>query len=198
MASVPDATPQPHAIRRYNNVAVAIHWLSAALILFQIWLGFNFRGSAPELQLFNWHKTIGVTILSLSLFRLFWRRTNPPPPYPEGFPKWERLAGVWNHRLFYLALIALPLTGLIAISTSKRATGPFTDLVGGIPFPLIPGLPKSWHDPSEGVHEFLVFATLALLALHIGAALKHQFADRFRMSGRMPPFRVKDTPTIEG
>jgi cytochrome b561 len=141
-------------------------------------------------EIFTWHKTIGVTILLLSLVRLGWRLANPPPPYPDAMPRWERIAGTWNHRIFYALLLALPLTGLAAVSGGAGTA--FTPLVGGIPFPLIPGLSEEAGDAIGGLHGTLVFTTLALLAIHIAAALKHQFVDRARYAGRMPPFRSPD------
>ena len=117
--------------------------VTALLVLGQIWSGFAFaemeRGSAKG-ELFTWHKTIGATILLLSLIRLGWRLMNPPPAYSEELSRWERLAGTWNHRAFYFVLLALPLTGLATVSAGKSGT---TDLVGGIPLPLIPGIPAT-------------------------------------------------------
>ena len=195
MTSVPDATEQRRLLR-YNKVSVAIHWVSALLIVGQVAGGFLFenleRGPARA-EIFTWHKTIGVTILLLSLVRLGWRLANPPPPYPDSMPRWERLAGTWNHRIFYVLLLALPLTGLAAVSA--RADGPFTELVGGIPFPVIPGLSAEALGALGGLHELLVYTTLVLLAVHVGAALKHQFVDRARYAGRMPPFRSPDGET---
>lgn len=191
MTTVPDATDQRRQLLRYNNVAVAIHWITAALLVTQVYVGFAFadmaRGPARG-EWFTWHKTLGATILLLSLVRLGWRIANPPPPYPVELPRWERLAGVWNHRIFYFLLVALPVTGLATISAGK----PFgtTALIGGIPLPLIPGIPEGAGEDLGGVHEALVFITLALIVLHIGAALKHQFVDRARYAGRMPPFRA--------
>lgn len=190
MTSVTHATEQRQQLLRYNNVAVAIHWISAALLVAQIYVGFVFadmaRGPARG-EWFTWHKTLGATILLLSLVRLGWRVANPPPPYPVELPRWERLAGVWNHRIFYFLLLALPLTGLATVSAGKGLGT--TPLIGGVPLPLIPGIPEAAGEPLGGLHGALVWATLALLVLHISAALKHQFADTFRMSGRMPPFR---------
>lgn len=190
MTTVPHATEQRRQLLRYNNVAVAIHWITAALLVTQVYVGFMFADMArgPDRgDWFTWHKTLGAVILLLSLARLGWRLTNPPPPYPVELPRWERLAGVWNHRIFYFLLIALPLTGLATVSAGKSGT---TSLIGGIPLPLIPGIPEGAGEDLGGVHEALVFITLALIVLHIGAALKHQLADRYRMSGRMPPFRA--------
>ena len=191
MATVPDATPQERALLRYDNGAVALHWIAAALILTQIWVGWTFhemeRGPARG-EWFTWHKTLGVVILLLGLARLGWRLGHKPPPYPESLPRWERLAATWNHRLFYALIIGLPLTGLAAVSGgAQEAT---TGLVGGIPFPLIPGLSEELGDGAGDVHEVLVKLTLALLAIHVLAALKHQFVDPSRVAGRMPPFRA--------
>ena len=192
MATVPEVREQ-HPLRRYSNVAVSLHWITVLLVLTQVWLGFTFaemeRGPGRAMY-FTWHKTVGATILVLSIIRLLYRLKNPPPPFPPELPRWERVVAVWNHRAFYFLLIALPLTGLIAVS--GRADTWSTPLVGGIPLPVVPGVSESTGEMSGGVHEVLVFTTLALLLLHIGAALKQQFFDRpGRMSGRMPPFQPR-------
>ena len=173
---------------RYAGLVVAIHWLSAALILSQIYLGFAFadlpKGSAERAELFTLHKTVGVAILLLALVRLAVRLIDAPPPYPTSFPKWERRVAVWSHRLFYFLMIALPVTGLAAVS--KRAVGGWTELVGGSWFPVVP-IPAL-----GGGHELLAFALIGLVVLHIFAALKNQFLTGGPVAGRMPPFRATD------
>lgn len=168
---------------RYRPVVVAIHWLTAALVVTQVWLGFSFADlpkDAPErAELFTWHKTVGVAILILALVRLAVRLINPPPPFPAELAAWERAFAVWTHRLFYFLLIALPLTGLAAVSKG----GPSTELAGGLSVPTVP-IPAL-----GGAHEILVFSTLALLVLHVAGALKHQFIDRGPSADRMWPFR---------
>ena len=173
---------------RYRPIVVLIHWLTAALLVWQIYLGFTFhdmpRGPA-RMEMFAWHKTVGATILVLALVRLAVRLMNPPPPYPEELAKWERALAVWTHRLFYFLLIALPLTGLAA--ASGRAEDGTVPLLFGIWLPAIPGIGE--ENPFGDVHELLVFATIALLALHVAGALKHQFIDRGPSADRMWPFR---------
>lgn len=167
---------------RYRPIAIAIHWITAAFVLTQVYLGFAFgafpKGSAERTELFTWHKTVGVTILVLALIRLVVRLLNPPPPFPTELPKWERAFAVWNHRIFYFLLIALPLTGLSAVSKG----GPSTAIIGGLSIPTVPL-------PIGELHEPLVFTTIALLLLHVGAALKQQFLDRGPVADRMWPFR---------
>lgn len=178
-----------NGVERYNDVAVAFHWTIAALILVQIWLGYN-RSTG---NLFDWHKTVGMLILLLSIGRLLWRFAKPPPPLPSDLPGWERLAARITHAGFYVAMIGLPLTGWAAVSTGRAARegATATPLLGGIDLPLLP-LGQAAHDPSETLHIALVWMTFALLALHVGGALKHQFVDRTPAANRMPPFGIRN------
>lgn len=177
----------PAAIR-YRSTVVAIHWITAILLVTQVVVGFVFHDMprGPErTDMFAWHKTLGAVILLLAFARLGVRLVNPPPPYPQDFPRWERALAVWNHRLFYFLLIALPLTGLLAVS--GRAEDGWVPLKLGLALPAIPGIPK--ENEFGDVHEVLVWTTLALLALHVGAALKNQFVTGGPVADRMPPFR---------
>ncbi|GAA3906220.1 hypothetical protein GCM10022276_25920 [Sphingomonas limnosediminicola] len=197
--TIPEAR-QERALRRYSNTAVTIHWITVVLVLFQIWLGLSFadmaQGSARG-NLFTWHKTIGATILLLTIIRLTYRLTNPPPPYPTDLPRWEQIAGTWNHRLFYILLIGLPIGGLIAVSGHAR--GPTTPLLGGVPLPVIPGISEQMGEAAGEIHSALAWVLIALIVIHAAAALKHQFIDKDRAAGRMPPFRDPvDEPVVVG
>jgi cytochrome b561 len=178
---------------RYKSIVVWIHWITAALVVAQVVVGFTFaefmeRGPSRT-EVFAWHKTIGATILVLALVRLAVRLLNPPPPYPTDFPKWERFLAVWNHRLFYVLLIALPLTGLAAVS--GRAEDGTVPLLFGLALPAIPGIGK--ENGFGDVHVVLVFTTLALVVLHVGAALYNQFGSSTNVADRMPPFRATES-----
>lgn len=188
MATVPETVPQD-PIRRYSNVAATFHWVVVALVLTQATLGFTFAFSEPgpgRDAVFIWHKSVGATIFILVLARLAYRLKNPPPPFPPELPAWERYAAVWNHRLFYLLLLAMPIVGFIAVS--GLAKGPTTPLIGGIMIPVIPGISEETGELAGEIHELAAFLLVALIVIHIGAALKHQFVDHSRAAGRMPPF----------
>jgi cytochrome b561 len=198
MATVPEAVPQ-EPVRRYSNVAVTFHWVTVVLVVTQATLGFWFDNIDPSPtrdQLFTWHKTIGPLILLITLARLWYRLRNPPPPFTPELPHWERVAAVWNHRLFYFLLIVMPLAGLTAVS--GHTNGPFTTLAFGIPFPVIPGVSESAADTAGDVHVVLAFTLVAAILVHVAAALKQQFYDHWRLAGRMPPFqpRPPEEPVI--
>ena len=198
MPSVPETAPQS-AVLRYSNTTVAFHWITVALVLTQAYLGFTFalsdEGPARD-AVFVWHKTLGVIILLLTLARLAYRVKNPPPPFPPELPAWERVAAVWNHRLFYTLLIAMPIVGFIAVS--GFASGPTTPIAGGIQIPVIPGISRDTGELAGEVHEIAAFLLVALILVHIAAALKHQFVDRWRGSARMPPFSSMGEPVAIG
>ena len=201
MATVPEAAPQ-HPLLRHSNFAVTMHWLIVVLLLTQVGLGFGFHrfaaeGTPERMELFTWHKTLGAAILVLTLIRLFYRLKNPPPPYPPDMPEWRRFAGVWTHRLLYFLMIALPLTGLIAVS--GRAEDWFTPLAGGIPLPVVPGIDEPTGKLSGGAHEVLVWSTIALLVIHISAGIYEALIVRNGVGYRMPPFRSRDgEPVVIG
>lgn len=199
MPTVPEAAPQ-EPLRRYSNIAVAFHWVTVALVLFQLWLGFSFadmtRGPQRD-HLFIWHRTVGAVILLVVLARLTYRLLNPPPPYPPQLPRWERVAAAWSHRLLYLLLIAIPIGGLIAVSGDTQ--GPTIRLLGGIAIPKVPGISEAMGEVAGEVHGAAVWFTIALVSLHAAAALKHQFIDKNRAAGRMPPFQDPvDEPVVIG
>lgn len=180
---------------RYTTVAIIIHWLIAAAILFQIILGWR-MGDEPKgpatYAIFQLHKSIGITILLLSLFRLAWKLTHKSPPPPEGQPNWERVASHVVHWGFYIIMIGLPLTGWILVSAS-RINIP-TLLYGTVPWPHLPLLPDLapaakhvWHEIGEVGHGVLVKLTYLLLLLHLGAVAKHQILDKDEVLGHMAP-----------
>ena len=191
MTSVPETAPQ-RAVLRYSNAAVAFHWITAALVLLQACLGFRFGLSEPgpgRDEVFIWHKSVGALILLLVLARLAYRVKNPPPPFPPELPAFERLAAVWNHRLFYTLLIAMPIVGFTAVS--GFANGPTTPLIGGISVPVIPGISKGTGELAGELHEMAAYLLVALIMLHVAAALKHQLIDRDGLLWRMLPGRAR-------
>ena len=174
--------PVPRA--RYATVAILLHWVIAAGIVFQILLAWRMEDLKTPLgfALVQLHKSVGITILLLSLVRLGWRLANPPPPEPEGLKSWELQLSKIVHLAFYVIMIGMPLTGWLMVSASRIEIP--TLLFGTIPWPHVPGiahLPESaksvWRMIGDRGHGLLAFGAYLLLALHVGGALKHQLFD---------------------
>jgi cytochrome b561 len=182
-------------LSRYSIVAIALHWLIALLILANIVLAWTFQNMPKGLtafQLIQLHKSLGITVLLLSVVRLGWRLANPPPAAPP-MPRWQHLASQVAHWAFYAIMIGMPLSGWVMVSASKL--GLPTLLYGVIPWPHIPfihDLPptakKAWDDGADNVHSALAWVAYVLIPLHVAAALKHQFYDRDDLLARMVPF----------
>jgi cytochrome b561 len=183
--------------RRYSSVAILLHWAIAALILTNIVIGLRVDDLHGEqkFMVLQWHKSFGITVLVLSVARLAWRLIHPPPPLPPQMPAWEQTAARTVHWAFYVLMLALPLTGWMMVSASP--TNIPTLLYKAIPWPYvgpIHALPlperKQLTDQLLLTHALLAWSAVALLALHVAAALKHQFANRDQVLWRMAPLRA--------
>lgn len=102
----------PSEIERYGAVACAAHWLVAGLAVVVVALGWLIPGTARggdsrELVLLL-HRSLGLVILALMLFRIFWRLTHSAPPLPAGFPRIEALAAYADHALRYVLFLVMP------------------------------------------------------------------------------------------
>jgi cytochrome b561 len=188
----PWAVPPPttHA-RRYNRVAMVLHWIIAALIVLQACLGWYMNEilgdhSPARPPVVGLHISVGLTILMLVIVRIGWRLTNPPPPLPAGLAPWERILSGTVHTLFYILMLALPLTGWAVVSAGKHPL-----LFWGVPWPKIPGLTglsRDQHHLLSHTHVFILMWILVISwFLHVGGALKHQF-DGNPVLWRMIPF----------
>lgn len=178
------AGPAPGA---WNGGVKFFHWLVALLILVQFalgWLAVSWRVSPLKLDLFVWHKSIGVLVLALVLLRLAWRLGAPAAPgLPAHMPAWERIAARASHVLLYGLLLALPLSGWVVQSTSGMPFRVFRQW----PLPAIAATDKAVSDLAALVHLCLGIALAVLLLVHIGAALRHHFVLRDEVLTRMLP-----------
>jgi cytochrome b561 len=169
---------------RYTRVAIALHWTIALLIIVNLAIGLFhetlFRGGIPL------HKSIGMLVLLLSIVRLIWRLTHRPPPLPASVKRWEKGLAHGVHWLLYALMILIPLSGWVFTSASPKRHP--LEFFGLFPLPMFPiAQDKGVSHVVAERHEQLAWAMIALLVLHIGAALKHRFLDRDRTLDRMLP-----------
>lgn len=174
------------ASSRYTGVAIALHWAMAALLLFMIWLGWNMEDNEARFQL---HKSVGITILFLALARLAWRFANPPPLLPEGMPGIEKTASHVVHIAFYVLMIAIPLGGWLMVSVSPFQVA--TVLYGVVSWPHLPfteGLiGEDLYEFTEFFHSKGAWVIIALLALHVAGAVKHEIGAEDGVLKKMIP-----------
>ncbi|MET0363738.1 MAG: cytochrome b [Sphingobium sp.] len=189
---------------RYSTVAIVLHWTIALLILANLAIGWRmgFLKGLAQFEIFQLHKSVGITVLLLSILRLGWRLTHRPPALPPGMAAWERFAAQVTHWAFYGLMIGLPLTGWIMVSVSPYNIP--TLLWKTVPWPhigFLHDLPVAQKTAIDGagatVHTIFAFGCAALIALHVAAALKHQFLSRDDLLSRMIPGR-RTAPQNEG
>lgn len=184
-------------VSRYSLVAIILHWLMALLILANLWLGWRY-GTATgmaKFDLMQWHKSIGITVLALSLVRLGWRAVRRPPAYPRSMARWQKAASTAAHSGFYALMIGLPLTGWAIVSASP--TNIPTLLYKSVAWPHIafihdrPMASRVQIDAwAVDAHHLLVWGLCGLLALHLAAIAKHGLLDGDRIWARMLPWNL--------
>ena len=177
------------AARRYTAVAIVLHWAIALAILANLALGMYMAdlplSAGPiKLKLYSYHKWAGVTIFALVLLRILWRITHRPPPLPPGMPAWQRAASGVSHALLYLLTLAVPLTGWLFSSAKGFQTVYFARW----PIPDLLSKDLLLAEALLDWHESLNYLMLALVVVHVAAALKHHWVDRDSVLRSMLPF----------
>lgn len=172
---------QSKAQVRYSTVAIVLHWVLMLAVIFMLFWG-HYMGDLPKrtpeaLAAIQLHKSIGLSILMLTLVRIIWRFVKrPPDPLRAGLKPWEFFAQQTVHWGFYALLLLLPLSGWIM--SSANAPNPQISYFGLFQWPLVPGLmdtedPRSIHEAFEEVHKALGWIMVALIVLHLAGVLKH-------------------------
>lgn len=182
---------------RYGAVAITFHWVIATLIATNLGLGFYFANVMDShdpsfFAIVQLHKSIGLTVLVLSVLRLGWRLVNPIPPLPGNFTPAMRMLARGTHYLFYFLIVAVPLLGWATVSTSPRGTPTmYFGLFEWPHLPVLSTLPRAvkreYVEMLGTTHAVLAYSALGLLLLHVSAALWHHFVRRDAVLKRMLP-----------
>jgi cytochrome b561 len=165
--------PDPH----YTRTAVGLHWAVAGLVFAALFMGWTMTSMAVSplrLNVYNWHKWVGVTVLTLALLRLLWRLSHPAPPLAASMPRWQRIGAHTGHGLLYLLLFAMPLTGWIFSNYS----GYPVVYLGKLPLPDLVERNRELAAVWLQVHGTLALVLAATVAGHVLAAMYHQFIAR--------------------
>jgi cytochrome b561 len=187
-----------NASTKYTKTAIILHWLIGFGIIFMFFLGW-YMGDLPkeapksssydlfDLGLYTWqlseevsprtfyfnlHKSLGISILALIIFRVFWRLTHPAPSLIKTMKVWEKKLASATHHALYLIMVLVPVSGVAMAVYSKYGIKWF-----GIP--LAEGLgDDAMRDIFKESHEIIGIILLLLLGLHILAVLKHTFVNK--------------------
>src|ERR1700704_2364261 len=183
----PASAPAPSsAADRYSPVAIALHWIMAALILFAGIFGLLLDDWPKATKLFwiNIHAQVGLLILVLLMARIWWRRTHTPPPMPAEVSEISRRVSHPAHLLIYALMLVTPMVGIVAFVWHARVLdfGLFT-----VDFGVKSNGPV--YHQAEDIHLWLTYGLLALVAGHAFAALWHHFVSRDTVLRRMLPAR---------
>ncbi len=181
------------ATTRYPALLVILHWLLALMIVGMLGsglaVGSDLLPKMKQFQIIQWHKAFGVGVLLLVglriLVRLWAMAMHKIPALPQTFKPWELKAAHLGHIGLYAAMIFMPLTGWLMVSSSPY--GLPTMLWGTVAWPHLPGVAGlTWvNEVAKESHELLGFALLALLAAHVGAVAKHYFQDKINLLPRV-------------
>ena len=173
---------------RYTRTAITLHWTVGALVITALgmgWIMTDMATSPLKLQVYSWHKWLGVTILALFFVRALWRLTHPAPALLP-MPAWQRRAALLLHGFLYAMLLVQPVTGWLFSNASGR---PIVYL-GLIPLPNLVGKDRALADTLKSVHSTGGLLIAIAVGLHLLATLKHHFIDRDDTLGRMLRWRA--------
>ncbi len=179
------------ATQDYKSSAKWLHWLIALMVFGLLGVGLymtELRISPQKIQLYMTHKSVGLTVLMLMLLRLAYRLKNPAPALPVGIPGWQKTASHISHALLYLLLIAMPISGWLMNSASGFPMKYF----GLVRVPDLIARSQENLAIFKAAHSYIAWTLIALIGVHVLAALKHHFIDRDSVLRRMlPSFRSK-------
>lgn len=174
----------------YRTPARLLHWIIALAVLLMIPAGLIMTqdGLAKSLQdgLFLFHKNTGTLLIPLILARIAYRWRYPAPPLPASVPGWQRQAAHLSHLALYALLVIMPLSGFVRVRADRFPI----ELLDA--FGVGPWLPKSkpLAEAASSVHYAAAMLLIALVTLHICAALYHALIRRDGVWQRMwPPIR---------
>ena len=172
---------------RYGWASIILHWLIALIFVGQFGLGFimvRLTSQRTAFELIQLHKSFGFLLLGLVVLRVAWRLGNAAPALPRSVGTLERRAAPLAHLALYAFQLALPLSGwaLVSVSMLEIPSMPFNLFV-------MPNLPLAESDAAESfwasAHWYLAYASIALVVLHVAAALRHHFQLRDDVLTRM-------------
>ena len=171
----------------YNGTARSLHWLILALLIAQYifaWTMPHIGRTVPVSTLIDLHVWFGVAILFVAVIRLLWRVTHREPEPEDGLPPWQMASAHVVHWLLYVLLFVVPILGWINASWRGMTVSFF----GLFDLPKLLATRATGWGFTGDLHGLLAnYVMLALVGIHVAAALYHHFIRRDRVLQRMLP-----------
>jgi len=176
-------TGEAPMVRDYDPLTKILHWLVFMLVAAQYAVGElmpHIGRNAQDVGLIAWHISLGATVMLAIVVALGWRIVHPVPQTQE-IALWQRRVATLTHWVLYLLILVMTVLGWAA--TNFR--GWPVKLFGALPLPALANKGDSWAHKAGDIHSLLVNVLLALVAIHVLAALYHHFIARDRVLRRM-------------
>ena len=167
---------------RFGLTTRVLHWLMAGLIVSMLLIGAGMTTSLRHRPwLFDTHVTLGLAILALAGMRLASRLRGPVPELPGSLPRWQAMAARASHGVLYLLMFLQPLVGWASLSAGGYPSATIAGHALRAPISADPWL----YTQLRNAHEMLGYAFLAVILLHIAAALLHALVLRDGVFGQI-------------
>ncbi|MGL6290555.1 MAG: cytochrome b, partial [Silanimonas sp.] len=166
--------PIRNTTERWGSFSIALHWITVLLILSLVVVGFVMQelpNTPMKRDVYLLHKSFGLTVLFLTALRLGWRLLQPTPMLPAAMPAWQRWSAKLGHVGLYALMIAIPASGW----TYNWASNFVTPYFGWTLMDKAGSVDRDLKALAGDVHEYGVYALLALLVAHAGAAFYHHY-----------------------
>ena len=161
----------------WGQISRLFHWFMAVAIFIMFAVGFtmiNMPTSPEKIDMFKFHKSLGMLLLLLAVIRLFWRFINPIPILPDYLSDKEKFLVRAGQFVMYGLLICIPLSGWIINSAANFPMQWF----GLFVVPPIVGPSIEVEDYAKTAHLTLIIILGVTLCAHIGAALRHHYINK--------------------
>jgi cytochrome b561 len=173
-------------LESYDRVLKAVHWSTLLLIAaayIAIWGSYAVATKEQEAFLTQLHRSLGVTVFVLTVFRLGWRWHARIPSLPADLPAIQKVAARVAEYFLYALLLIQPILGILYINARGRRVDFF--FLGELP-PIV-GPDKVLAKQAVAAHDIVAYVLLTFIGLHAAAALFHHFVRRDDVLNAMLP-----------
>jgi len=173
---------------KFGMVRMSVHWAIAALLIIQVplaWYMIELPNGPDKVANYALHKSLGMVIFAIAVFRLIWALLSRRPKLPAEVPLWEKVLAKLSQALLYILIILMPITGWLMSSAYDVPVSVF----GLFTLPDLNEPNKQFAEGMVNAHLLQSWILLTILGLHVIGALKHGFVDQDNVLYSMLPLK---------